>query len=161
MDNFLILRLREIHSCEEITCIMDTLAKRVAKQHEKIKQVIQNAPLDDPRISHCVSIGLSAEQPLEVTLFPGMLEGLLGHLKICSSDSEEAPHSMQARATKAWGEVVHEAAARSGIAQAFDGPRLSQPCLLACMWTTGLTLAIAVWPRWLRSSPTLNSFQKL
>ena len=28
---------------------------------------------------------------------------------------------MQARAAKAWGEVVHEAAARSGIAQAFDG----------------------------------------
>ena len=50
-----------------------------------------------------------------------MLEGLLGHLKIRSSDSEEVPHSMQARAAKAWGEVVHEAAARSGITQAFDG----------------------------------------
>ena len=82
--------------------------------------MIQNAPLDDPRVAHRVSIGLSAEQPLEVTLFPGMLEGLLGHLKICSSDLE-APHSMQAGAAKAWGEVVHEAAARSGITQAFDG----------------------------------------
>ena len=40
---------------------------------------------------------------------------------IHSSDSEEAPHSMQAGAARAWGEVVHEAAARSGIAQAFDG----------------------------------------
>ena len=121
MDDFLDLRLREIHSREESTCIMDTLAKRVAEQHEKIKQVIQNAPLDDPRIAHRVSIGLSAEQPLEVILFPGMLEGLLGHLKICSSDSEEVPHSMRAGAAKAWGEIVHEAAARSGITQAFDG----------------------------------------
>ena len=121
MDDFLNLRLREIHSCEESTHIVDTLAKRVAEQHEKIKQVIQNAPLDDPRIAHRVSIGLSAEQALEVTLFPGRLEGLLGHLKIHSSDSEEAPHSMQARAAKAWGEVVHEVAARSGITQAFDG----------------------------------------
>ena len=121
MDDFLDLRLREIHSHEESTHIVDTLAKRVTEQHEKIKQVIQNAPLDDPRIAHRVSIGLNAEQPLEVTLFPGMMEGLLGHLKIRSSDSEETPLSMQARAAKAWGEVVHEAAARSGIAQAFDG----------------------------------------
>ena len=121
MDDFLDLRLKEIRSREESTRIVDTLAKRVTEQHEKIRQVIQNAPLDDPRIAHRVSIGLSAEQPLEVTLFPGMLEGLLGHLKIRSSDSEETPHSMQARAAKAWGEVVHEAAARSGIAQAFDG----------------------------------------
>ena len=114
MDDFLDLRLKEIRSREESTRIVDTLAKRVTEQHEKIKQVIQNAPLDDPRIAHHVSIGLSAEQPLEVTLFPGMLEGLLGHLKIRSSDSEEMPHSMQAGAAKAWGEVVHEAAARSG-----------------------------------------------
>ena len=121
MDDFLDLRLREIHSREESTHIVDTLAKRVTEQHEKIKQVIQNAPLDDPRIAHRVSIGLNAEQPLEVTLFPGMLEGLLGHLKIRSSDSEETPLSMQARAAKAWGEVVHEAAARSGITQAFNG----------------------------------------
>ena len=121
MDDFLDLRLKEIRSREESTHIVDTLAKRVTEQHEKIRQMIQNAPLDDPRIAHHVSIGLSAEQPLEVTLFPGMLEGLLGHLKICSSDSEEMPHSMQAGAAKAWGEVVHEAAARSGIAQAFDG----------------------------------------
>ena len=75
MDDFLDLRLKEIHSREESTRIVDTLAKRVTEQHEKIKQVIQNAPLDDPRIAHRVSIGLSAEQPLEVTLFPGMLEG--------------------------------------------------------------------------------------
>ena len=121
MDDFLNLRLKEIRSREESTRIVDTLAKRVTEQHEKIRQVIQNAPLDDPRVAHHVSIDLSAEQPLEVTLFPGMLEGLLGHLKICSSDSEEAPHSMQAGAAKAWGEVVHEAAARSGITQAFDG----------------------------------------
>ena len=121
MDDFLDLRLREICSREESTRIVDTLARRVTEQHEKIKQVIQNAPLDDPRIAHRVSIGLNAEQPLEVTLFPGMLEGLLGHLKIRSSDSEEMPLSMRARAAKAWGEVVHEAAARSGIAQAFDG----------------------------------------
>ena len=121
MDDFLYLRLKEIHSREESTRIVDTLAKRVTEQHEKIRQVIQNALLDDPRVAHRVSIGLSAEQPLEVTLFPGMLEGLLGHLKIHSSDSEETPHSMQAGAAKAWGEVVHEAAARSGIAQAFDG----------------------------------------
>ena len=121
MDDFLDLRLKEIRSREESTRIMDTLAKRVTEQHEKIRQVIQNAPLDDPRVAHHVSIGLSAEQPLEVTLFPGMLEGLLGHLKICSSDSEEAPHSMWARAAKAWGEVVHEAVARSGITQAFHG----------------------------------------
>ena len=120
-DDFLDLRLKEIHSHEESTRIMDTLAKRVTEQHEKIKQVIQNAPLDNPRIAHRVSIGLSAEQPLEVTLFPGMLEGLLGHLKIHSSDSEETPHSMQAGAAKAWREVVHEAAARSGITQAFNG----------------------------------------
>ena len=124
MDDFLNLRLKEIRSCEESTRIVDTLAKRVTAQHEKIRQVIQNAPLDDPRVAHRVSIGLSAEQPLEVTLFPGMLEGLLGHLKIRSSDSEEAPHSMQAGAAKAWGEVVHEAAARSGIAQAFNGTRV-------------------------------------
>ena len=121
MDDFLDLRLKEIRSREESTRIVDTLAKRVTEQREKIRQVIQNAPLDDPRVAHHVSIGLSAEQPLEVTLFPGMLEGLLGHLKIRSSDSEEAPHSMQAGAAKAWGEVVHEAAARSGITQAFDG----------------------------------------
>ena len=75
MDDFLDLRLKEIHSREESTRIVDTLAKRVTEQHEKIKQVIQNALLDDPRIAHRVSIGLSAEQPLEVTLFPGMLEG--------------------------------------------------------------------------------------
>ena len=86
MDDFLDLRLKEICSREESTHIVDTLAKRVTEQHEKIRQVIQNAPLDDPRIAHRVSIGLSAEQPLEVTPFPGMLEGLLGHLKICSSD---------------------------------------------------------------------------
>ena len=121
MDDFLDLRLKEIRSREESTRIVDTLAKRVTEQHEKIRQVIQNVPLDDPRVAHLVSIGLSAEQPLEVTLFPGMLEGLLGHLKIRSSDSEETPHSMQAGAAKAWKEVVHEAAARSGIAQAFDG----------------------------------------
>ena len=121
MDDFLDLRLKEICSHEESTCTMDTLAKRVMEQHEKVRQVIQNAPLDDPRVAHHVSIGLSAEQPLEVTLFLGMLEGLLGHLKIHSSDSEEMPHSMQARAAKVWGEVVHEAAARSGITQAFDG----------------------------------------
>ena len=121
MDDFLDLRLREIRSHEESTRIVDALAKRVTEQHEKIKQVIQNAPLDDPRIAHRISIGLSAEQSLKVTLFPGMLEGLLGHLKIRSSDSEEAPHSMQAGAAKAWGEVVHEAAARSEIAQAFNG----------------------------------------
>ena len=121
MDDFLDLRLKEIHSREESTRIVDTLAKRVTEQLEKIRQVIQNAPLDDPRVAHRVSIGLSAEQPLEVTLFPGMLEGLLGHLKIHSSDSEEMPHSMQAGATKVWGEVVHEAVARSGIGQAFDG----------------------------------------
>ena len=121
MDDFLDLRLKEIRSREESTRIVDTLAKRVTEQHEKIRQVIQNALLDDPRVAHCVSIGLSAEQPLEVTLFPGMLEGLLGHLKIRSSDSEEVPHSMWAGAAKVWGEVVHEATARSGIAQAFDG----------------------------------------
>ena len=121
MDDFLDLRLKEIRSHEKSTCIVDTLAKRVTEQHEKIEQVLQNALLDDPRIAHRVSIGLSAEQPLEVTLFPRMLEGLLGHLKIHSSDSEETPHSMQAGAAKAWGEVVHEAAARSGIGQAFDG----------------------------------------
>ena len=77
MDNFLDLRLKEIRSCEESTHIVDTLAKRVTEQHEKIKQVIQNALLDDPRITHCVLIGLSAEQPLEVTLFPGMPVGSL------------------------------------------------------------------------------------
>ena len=68
MDDFLDLRLREIRSREESTRVADTLAKRVTEQHEKIKQVIQNAPLDDPRIAHRVSIGLNAEQPLEVTV---------------------------------------------------------------------------------------------
>ena len=101
MDDFLDLRLKEICSREESTCIMDTLAKRVTEQHEKVRQVIQNAPLDDPRVAHCVSIGLSAEQPHEVTLFLGMLEGLLGHLRIHSPGSEEAPHSMKASTVKA------------------------------------------------------------
>ena len=115
MDDFLDLRLKEICSHKESTRIMDTLAKRVTEQHEKVRQVIQNAPLDDPRVAHCISIGLSAEQPLEVTLFPGMLEGLLGHLRIRSPSSGEVPHSMQAGAAKVWGE------ARSGISQAFNG----------------------------------------
>ena len=57
MDDFLDLRLKEIRSGEESTHIVDTLAKRVTEQHEKIKQVLQNAPLDDPRIAHRVSIG--------------------------------------------------------------------------------------------------------
>ena len=83
MDDFLDLRLKEIRSLEESTHIVDTLAKRVTEQYEKIKQVIQNAPLDDPRIAHRVSIGLSAEQPLEVTVSQnarrpvGSLENLL------------------------------------------------------------------------------------
>ena len=54
MDDFLDLRLKEIRSHEESTCIVDTLAKRVTEQHEKIRQVIQNAPLDDPGVAHCV-----------------------------------------------------------------------------------------------------------
>ena len=69
MDDFLDLRLKEIRSREESTRIVDTLAKRVTEQHEKIRQVIQNAPLDDPRVAHHVSIGLSADNPLKSFCF--------------------------------------------------------------------------------------------
>ena len=96
MEEFLQSCLREISSQTESWELIEELSRKLSTHTSRVRELAQVPKLAKEEVSHRVLIGLSADQPLEVNFFPGILEGLVGRLGLMPPGVPDPPTSSRA-----------------------------------------------------------------
>ena len=93
MERFLHHHLEELHSQTDMKNLIDSLSQRIAAHQSRVHQIVYSEPLENIEVTPWVLLGVTADQPVESSFFPGILEGLLGRLGITAPGEKNPPTS--------------------------------------------------------------------
>ena len=93
MDRFLQHRLEELHSQADMRNLIESLSQRVAAYQSRVCQIMYSEPLKHVEVALWVLMGMAGDQPVESNFFSGILEGLLGRLRIATPGEGNPPTS--------------------------------------------------------------------
>ena len=110
ITTFMNTRLQELSSRTELPELINEAARLICRHNNKIWELVQDPDLDLSGVSSRVLIGLYARQPIEVDLFPGILEGLAGNLGLSPAGTVNPPHSTQEGMMRRWATALRQAA---------------------------------------------------
>ena len=96
MGEFLHSCLREINSQTESWELIEELSWKMSAHASRVQELVQAPGLGDPEVSQRVIVGLAVDQPLEASLFPGILDGLAGRLGLKPPGVTDPPSSSRA-----------------------------------------------------------------
>ena len=93
---FLQSRLREISSQTESWELIEDLSQKMTAHVSRVWELVQVPGLGNPEVSQRVAVGLAMDQPLEASLFPGILDRLAGRLGLMPPGVTDPPTSSRA-----------------------------------------------------------------
>ena len=110
ITTFMNTRLQELSSQTELLELIKEAARLMGRHNNRIWELVQDPDLDLSGVSSRVIIGLLARQPIEVDLFPGILEGLAGNLGLSPAKTVNPPRSRQEGMMRRWATALRQAA---------------------------------------------------
>ena len=79
-EEFLQRHFQEINSQTESQELIEGLTRKLSAHTSRVWELVSVPELAEEEVSHRVTIGLAADQPLEANFFSGILEGVAGRL---------------------------------------------------------------------------------
>ena len=110
ITTFMNTRLQELSSGTELPELINKAARLMCRHNNRIWELVQDHDLDLSGVSSRVLIRLYARQPIEVDLFPGILEGLAGNLGLSPAGTVNPPRSTQEGMMRRWAIALRQAA---------------------------------------------------
>ena len=96
LEGFLQRCLHELSSQSESQEMIEELSWTLSSHANRIREVIQAPGIHKPAMFQRVMLGLSVDQPLEASFFPGILGGLTGRLGLTPPGVVDPPTSAKA-----------------------------------------------------------------
>ena len=112
MEAFMWGHLQELNSQTESWELIGELSQRLADHVSKVRELIQDPELMKGEVSQLVLVGLGAHQPLKANFFPGILEGLVGRLRLAPLGIMDPPTSVREGMACHWAATFREAIRR-------------------------------------------------
>ena len=92
-EEFLQHHLQEINSQTESRELIEGLTRKLSAHASRVQELVSVPKLVEEEVSHRVTIGLAANQPLEANFFSDILEGLAGRLGLVPPGVPDPPAS--------------------------------------------------------------------
>ena len=81
LDRFLQERLRELGSSPQAQEVLEEITQRLMSYNCRVRETIHTTPgMERPGVFNQIMLTLAVEQPMEVVLLPGILDGLSARL---------------------------------------------------------------------------------
>ena len=112
MEKFIQSRLKELRSLQETKNLIGELFSRIMDHRGRVRELLHSEPLRHPEVVPLIMVGLAVDRPLECNFFPGLLEGLLGSLRVAAPKEGNHPTSSREGTGCAWSTAVREAISR-------------------------------------------------
>ena len=109
MERFIQSHLEELRSLQETKNLIGELSSRITDHQGRVRELLRSEPLRHPEVIPLIMVGLAVDRPLKSNFFPGLLEGLLGSLRIAAPGEDNPPTSSREGAGRVWSTAVHEA----------------------------------------------------
>ena len=109
IEAFLSDRFCELISDQETQDLVERLTIMLSGHNDRIRDLLQVPKLDMEGVSQRVTLGMSAQQPLEADFFPGILEGLVSSLGLAPLGATNLPTSVREGVTRYWVAALREA----------------------------------------------------
>ena len=93
MERFLQHRIEELRSQTEMKNLIDGLFQKIASHQSRACQIVYSKPMENSEVCQRVILGVVVDQLVESNFFPGILEGLLGRLRIAAPGERNPPTS--------------------------------------------------------------------
>ena len=110
ITTFMNARLQELSSRSELPDLIGEAATLMDRHNNRVWELVRNPDLGLSDVYSRVLIGLLARQPIEVDLFPGILEGLAGNLGLSPVGAVNPPRSRQEGVMRRWATALRQAA---------------------------------------------------
>ena len=108
-EEFLQRCLQEINFQTESRELIEGLTRKLSAHASRIWELVSVPELAEEEVSHRVTVGLAADQPLEANFFSGILEGVAGRLGLASPGVPNPPTSARAGVSQQWAATLREA----------------------------------------------------
>ena len=109
MEGFLQCCLQEINSQTESRELIEGLTRKLSAHASRVRELVSVPELAEEEVSHRVTVGLAADQPLEDNFFSGILEGVAGRLGLAPPGVPDPPASARVGVSRQWAAALREA----------------------------------------------------
>ena len=83
LNRFLQEHLRELDSGPKAQEVLGEITRRLLGYNRRVEEIIQDTPgVEQPSVCNWIMLTMTVEQPMEVVLLPGILDGLSARLGI-------------------------------------------------------------------------------
>ena len=110
ITTFMNTRLQELSSQMELPALINEATRLMCRHNIRMWELVQNLDLELSGVSSRVLVGLYTRQPLEVDLFPGILEGLAGNLGLSLAGTVNPTRSTWEGMMRRWATALRQAA---------------------------------------------------
>ena len=93
LESFLLQCLQEISSQAETRELVEGLARKMSAHASRVRDLVSMLELAELEVSLWVNTGLAANQSLEANFFLGILEGVVGRLRLVPPGMVDPPAS--------------------------------------------------------------------
>ena len=122
LESFLQQCLQEISSQAETWELVEGLARKMSAHTSRVHDLISIPELAQPEVSLRVNTGLAANQSLEANFFSGILEGVVGRLRLVPSCMADPPASARVGVSRQWAATLREAVQKTKGRELHVGP---------------------------------------
>ena len=109
MEGFLQHCLQEISSQAETRELVEGLTRKMLAHTSRVRDLVSIPELAEQEVSLQVNTGLAANQPLEANFFSGILEGVVGRLRLVPPGATDPPASARVGVSRQWAATLREA----------------------------------------------------
>ena len=110
LDRFLQECLRELGSGPQAHEVLEEITRKLMSYNSRVRETILATPgIERLRVFNQIILTLAVEQPMEVVLLPGILDGLSGRLGMMPPGVVDPPTSAREGVSQRWAATLREA----------------------------------------------------
>ena len=109
MEGFLQCHLQEISSQAESQELIEGLTRKLSAHASRVQELVSIPELFEEEVSLQVNTGLAVNPPLKANLFLGILEGVVGRLRLAPPGVMVPPASARVGVSQQWAATLREA----------------------------------------------------
>ena len=110
LNRFLQERLRELGSGPQAQEVLEEIARKLMSYNRRVRETILTTPgMEQPGVFNWIMLTLTVEQPMEVVLLPGILDGLSRRLDMTPPGVVDLPTSAREGVSWQWADTLREA----------------------------------------------------
>ena len=110
LNRFLQDCLRELGSGPQAQEVLGEITRRLLGYNRRVTEIVQDTPgVERPGVCNRIMLTMAVEQPMEVVLLPGILDGLSARLGIPAPGVVNPPASAREGVSRRWAAALREA----------------------------------------------------